>query len=95
MLCKGFFYWFFFLKLLNCLLRYRETHDLTHTLLEMKPNLLGEVTVKYFEAIQLGLPMCISAAIFGAIRLNEKYLLKFYLKRNNNFIINLKKKIIF
>ncbi|KAI1730576.1 coenzyme Q (ubiquinone) biosynthesis protein coq4 domain-containing protein [Ditylenchus destructor] len=53
--------------------RYRETHDFTHTLLEMRPNMLGEVTVKYFEAIQLGLPMCIMAAIFGGVRLGPKH----------------------
>uniref|UniRef100_A0A0N5BR21 Ubiquinone biosynthesis protein COQ4 homolog, mitochondrial n=1 Tax=Strongyloides papillosus TaxID=174720 RepID=A0A0N5BR21_STREA len=61
------------LDLLYVMQRYRETHDFTHTILEMKPNMLGEVTVKYFEAIQLGLPMCISAAIFGGARLGPKH----------------------
>ena len=37
--------------------RYREIHDFTHCILGMKTNMLGEVTVKIFEAIQLGLPM--------------------------------------
>jgi ubiquinone biosynthesis protein COQ4 len=37
--------------------RYREIHDFTHCILDMKTNMLGEVTVKIFEAIQLGLPM--------------------------------------
>ncbi|CEF63017.1 Ubiquinone biosynthesis protein COQ4 homolog, mitochondrial [Strongyloides ratti] len=60
-------------ELLYVMQRYRETHDFTHTILEMKPNMLGEVTVKYFEAIQLGLPMCISAAIFGSARLGPKH----------------------
>uniref|UniRef100_A0A0N4ZTH0 Ubiquinone biosynthesis protein COQ4 homolog, mitochondrial n=1 Tax=Parastrongyloides trichosuri TaxID=131310 RepID=A0A0N4ZTH0_PARTI len=60
-------------ELLYVMQRYRETHDFTHTILRMKPNMLGEVTVKYFEAIQLGLPMCISAAIFGAARLGPKH----------------------
>jgi ubiquinone biosynthesis protein COQ4 len=59
-------------ELVYVMQRYRETHDFTHTLLEMKPNMIGEVTVKYFEAIQLGLPMCISAAIFGGARLGPK-----------------------
>ena len=36
---------------------YRETHDFTHVLLQMRPNMLGEVTVKYFEAVQLGLSL--------------------------------------
>uniref|UniRef100_A0AC35UGG6 Coenzyme Q biosynthesis protein 4 homolog n=1 Tax=Rhabditophanes sp. KR3021 TaxID=114890 RepID=A0AC35UGG6_9BILA len=52
--------------------RYRETHDFTHTILKMKPNMIGEVTVKFFEGIQLGLPMCVSAGIFGAARLGPK-----------------------
>uniref|UniRef100_A0A914HQC9 Ubiquinone biosynthesis protein COQ4 homolog, mitochondrial n=1 Tax=Globodera rostochiensis TaxID=31243 RepID=A0A914HQC9_GLORO len=57
------------LELVYVMQRYRETHDLTHVLLQMRPNMLGEVTVKYFEAVQLGFPMCIAAAIFGALRL--------------------------
>ncbi|KAH7720157.1 Protein COQ-4 [Aphelenchoides avenae] len=61
------------LELLYVMQRYRETHDFHHVLLEMKPNMLGEVTVKYFEAIQLGLPMCITAAIFGGVRLGPKH----------------------
>uniref|UniRef100_A0A914CBD8 Ubiquinone biosynthesis protein COQ4 homolog, mitochondrial n=1 Tax=Acrobeloides nanus TaxID=290746 RepID=A0A914CBD8_9BILA len=60
-------------ELVYVMQRYRETHDFTHVLLEMKPNMLGEVTVKYFEAIQLGLPMCIAAAIFGGVRLGPKH----------------------
>ncbi|KAI3420129.1 Component of the coenzyme Q biosynthetic pathway [Globodera pallida] len=56
-------------ELVYVMQRYRETHDLTHVLLQMRPNMLGEVTVKYFEAVQLGFPMCIAAAIFGALRL--------------------------
>jgi len=49
--------------------RYRESHDFIHVLLQMRTNMLGEVTVKYFEAIQFGLPMCVAAALFGGIRL--------------------------
>ncbi|PAV56177.1 hypothetical protein WR25_09498 [Diploscapter pachys] len=52
--------------------RYRDTHDFTHIALGMQTNMLGEVTVKYFEALQLGLPMAISAAIFGSARLLPK-----------------------
>ncbi|GMT03972.1 hypothetical protein PENTCL1PPCAC_26146, partial [Pristionchus entomophagus] len=55
--------------LLYVMRRYRETHDFTHILLEMKTNMLGEVTVKYFEAIQLGLPMAVMGSIFGGARL--------------------------
>lgn len=50
--------------------RYREVHDLMHTLLGMPTNMLGEVVVKWFEAIQTGLPMCVLGAAFGPLRLN-------------------------
>lgn len=52
--------------------RYRDVHDLTHTLLYMPTNMLGEVTVKWVEAIQTRLPMCIGGALFGAVRLKTK-----------------------
>lgn len=52
--------------------RYREVHDLIHTLLGMPTNMLGEVTVKWVEAIQTDLPMCWSGAVFGAVRLAPK-----------------------
>jgi len=51
--------------------RYRETHDLVHTVLGMPTNILGEVTVKWVEAIQTGLPMCVAGAIFGPVRLKK------------------------
>lgn len=58
--------------------RYRETHDLTHAVLNMPTNMLGEVLVKWVEAIQTRLPMCIGGAIFGPVRFQtkqrEKYL---------------------
>ncbi|VDD90595.1 unnamed protein product [Enterobius vermicularis] len=53
--------------------RYRETHDFNHVLLQMKTHMLGEVTVKYFEGIQFGLPMCILGSIFGGARLKKKH----------------------
>uniref|UniRef100_A0A8C6YJ44 Ubiquinone biosynthesis protein COQ4 homolog, mitochondrial n=1 Tax=Naja naja TaxID=35670 RepID=A0A8C6YJ44_NAJNA len=52
--------------------RYREVHDLLHTLLGMPTNMLGEVVVKWFEAVQTGLPMCILGALFGPLRLNTR-----------------------
>ena len=55
------------------LLRYRQCHDLVHALLGMKPNRLGEVAVKWVEAIQTGLPMCQMAAYFGPLRLGPVY----------------------
>ncbi|XP_069841734.1 ubiquinone biosynthesis protein COQ4 homolog, mitochondrial [Dendropsophus ebraccatus] len=52
--------------------RYREVHDLMHTLLGMPTNMLGEVVVKWFEAVQTGLPMCMLGAVFGPLRLSAR-----------------------
>ncbi|VDP15215.1 unnamed protein product [Onchocerca flexuosa] len=52
--------------------RYRETHDFTHLLLQMKTTLLDEIAVKYFEGLQLGLPMCVLGGVFAGLRLNPK-----------------------
>jgi ubiquinone biosynthesis protein COQ4 len=52
--------------------RYREIHDFTHCLLGMRTNLVGEVTVKWFEAIQYDLPMCWLGGMFGSLRLRPK-----------------------
>lgn len=52
--------------------RYRETHDLVHTILGLPTNMLGEVAVKWVEAINCGLPMCYGGAVFGAMRLRPK-----------------------
>lgn len=52
--------------------RYREVHDLIHTLLEMPTHMLGEVTVKWVEAIHTKMPMCSTGALFGALRLRPK-----------------------
>lgn len=52
--------------------RYREVHDLFHSVLGMPTNMLGEVAVKWVEAMQTGLPMCIGAALFGPIRFRTK-----------------------
>ncbi|CAJ0595443.1 unnamed protein product [Cylicocyclus nassatus] len=60
--------------------RYRETHDFNHVLLQMPTHMLGEVTVKYFEGIQFGLPMCVTAGIFGAGRLRTKHRHRFLTK---------------
>lgn len=60
-------------ELMYVMTRYRECHDLVHTVLGMPTNMLGEVTVKWIEAINIGLPMCYGGAIFGAMRLRPKY----------------------
>jgi len=40
-------------------------------------NFLGEVTVKWFEGIQYGLPMCVLGAFFGPLRLGPKHTAKY------------------
>lgn len=52
--------------------RYREVHDIYHAALSMPTTMLGEVTVKWVEALQTHLPMCISGALFGAMRLRPR-----------------------
>uniref|UniRef100_H0V3F5 Ubiquinone biosynthesis protein COQ4 homolog, mitochondrial n=1 Tax=Cavia porcellus TaxID=10141 RepID=H0V3F5_CAVPO len=54
--------------------RYREVHDMLHTLLGMPTNILGEIVVKWFEAVQTGLPMCVLGALFGPVRLSARKL---------------------
>ncbi|XP_043952142.1 ubiquinone biosynthesis protein COQ4 homolog, mitochondrial [Gambusia affinis] len=61
-------------ELAYIMLRYREVHDLLHTLLGMPTNMLGEVAVKWFEAAQTGLPMCALGALLGPLRLNASRL---------------------
>ena len=52
--------------------RYRETHDLTHCVLGMNTTMVGEVMVKWVEALQFRLPMCAGGAIFGPLRFKTK-----------------------
>ncbi|GJQ71165.1 hypothetical protein Trydic_g1066 [Trypoxylus dichotomus] len=52
--------------------RYREVHDLVHTILQMPTNMIGEISVKWVEGIQTKLPMCIGGAVFGPLRLKPK-----------------------
>ncbi|KAH8300488.1 hypothetical protein KR018_008668 [Drosophila ironensis] len=59
-------------KLAYLMTRYRECHDLIHTVLGMPTNMLGEVAVKWVEALNTGLPMCYGGAVFGAVRLRPK-----------------------
>ncbi|XP_032835473.2 ubiquinone biosynthesis protein COQ4 homolog, mitochondrial [Petromyzon marinus] len=54
--------------------RYRETHDLVHTLTGLHTDMMGEVAVKWFEAVHTGLPMCIMGAAFGPLKLSSRRL---------------------
>lgn len=46
--------------------------DSPHPHFSYPPLLLGEVVVKWFEAVQTGLPMCILGALFGPVRLRAQ-----------------------
>ena len=59
-------------QLLFVMQRYREVHDLFHTVLGMPTNMLGEVVVKWVEGIQLGLPLGILGGLAGPVRLGPK-----------------------
>ncbi|XP_078739185.1 ubiquinone biosynthesis protein COQ4 homolog, mitochondrial [Lampetra fluviatilis] len=54
--------------------RYREIHDLVHTLTGLHTDMTGEVAVKWFEAVHTGLPMCIMGAAFGPLKLSSRRL---------------------
>ena len=51
--------------------RYREVHDLLHALVGMPTDMVGEVAVKWIEALQFGIPMCAGGAILGPIRFSK------------------------
>ncbi|KAK3088177.1 hypothetical protein FSP39_015709 [Pinctada imbricata] len=59
------------------MLRYRQVHDLFHSVLGMPPHMLGEVAVKWVEALQTGLPMCALGAFFGPLRLGPRHSQKY------------------
>ncbi|KAI7684821.1 hypothetical protein SSS_02318 [Sarcoptes scabiei] len=67
--------------------RYREIHDLVHCTLMMPTNMLGEVIVKWVEAIQTNLPMCWLGGLFGPIKLND-WAREAYLKEGLPFALN-------
>ena len=49
----------------------------TDFFIEKQISSLGEVTVKWFEGIQYGLPMCVLGAFFGPLRLGPKHTAKY------------------
>lgn len=57
--------------------RYRELHDLVHTLLDLPTTILGELIIKAFEAQQTGLFLCESGAIFGVVQLTNEERVKY------------------
>lgn len=57
--------------------RYRELHDLVHTILNQPTTIQGEVIVKAFEGVQTGLPLCILGGLFGPIKLSNSERLQY------------------
>jgi len=54
------------------LTRYRQTHDITHAVLGMPTDLVGEVVVKVVEGLQTHLPMCVFGGLLGPLRFKKK-----------------------
>lgn len=52
--------------------RYRELHDIVHTVLRQPTTIKGEVIVKAFEGVQTRLPLCILGGLIGPLRLNQR-----------------------
>ncbi|WVO23672.1 ubiquinone biosynthesis protein COQ4, mitochondrial [Cryptococcus decagattii] len=54
------------------MLRYRQTHDLYHTLFSLPPTLPHELSLKVFEFSNMSLPVALLSSIFGPLRLQRK-----------------------
>lgn len=51
--------------------RYRQTHDLYHTLLSLPPTLTYELALKYLELANMSQPVAFLSSLFGPIRLSR------------------------
>lgn len=58
--------------------RYRECHDFYHCICNLPVNVESELALKFFEFVNLGLPVAAFSAAFGPLRLNSQ-------KRNRLF----------
>jgi ubiquinone biosynthesis protein COQ4 len=54
------------------MLRYRQTHDLYHTLFSLPPTLVHELTLKVVELSNMSLPVAALSSTFGPLRLSSK-----------------------
>ena len=54
------------------MLRYRQTHDLYHTLFTLPPTLPHELTLKVVELSNMSLPVAALSSIFGPLRLSRE-----------------------
>lgn len=51
--------------------RYRELHDIFHTILNQPTTIKGEIVVKAFEAVQTRLPLCILGGVLGPLKMDN------------------------
>ncbi|KAG5438898.1 hypothetical protein PCANB_002228 [Pneumocystis canis] len=58
--------------------RYRESHDFYHTLTGLPATIEGEVALKWFEWVHLGLPAAMLSGLLGIFRLNDKQRQRLY-----------------
>lgn len=54
------------------MLRYRQTHDLYHTLFSLPPTLPHELTLKVVELSNMSLPVAALSSAFGPLRLSSE-----------------------
>lgn len=52
--------------------RYREAHDFYHAITGLPVIVEGEIALKWFEWINMGLPVAALSALFGPLRLSKK-----------------------
>uniref|UniRef100_A0A6G1S8P0 Ubiquinone biosynthesis protein COQ4 homolog, mitochondrial n=1 Tax=Aceria tosichella TaxID=561515 RepID=A0A6G1S8P0_9ACAR len=60
--------------------RYRELHDVFHTILNQPTTIKGEFTVKAFEAVQTRLPLCILGGLLGPLKLRNRDCIEYITK---------------
>lgn len=61
--------------------RYRELHDIVHTILSQPTTIRGEIIIKAFEGVQTGLPLCILGSLLGPVKLSGAELME-YIRRD-------------
>ncbi len=70
-------------ELAYVLLRYRQVHDLWHTLFGLPPTQAGELALKWVEMVQTGLPVATLAALLGPFSLKSAKVRK---RMRNDFV---------
>lgn len=58
--------------------RYREIHDFIHTISGFSTSLVEEVTLKWIEMINIGLPITVLSSLFGPLTLSTQQKVTFF-----------------